>query len=143
MAVDATRIKLETLRDVLRCHISRFEIPSTPAMTISTLYRLNTGVREGTLTLCRVASVSGVDYTASFRVHEFADEFTVDEILRIENITDRGYQEANLGIVYSNEEERLAADMIEKTNLFLQITNHDSVANTGIVTVELSIESAD
>ena len=152
MATVATRLKLETLRDVRRCHISRFTIPSIPISTSSDIFSLDVGVREGTIQNIRVAAVSGVDYTVSFRVIEGASlpsmDYTVDEVLRIENIDGDGYQETNLGIIYTNNDEienpvPNTPTLGELTLLYLQVTNNDGVAATGAITIELVIESGD
>lgn len=152
MATVATRLNFEKLRDVRRCHISRFSIPDIPTSTVSDVFSLDVGVREGTIQNVRVASVSGIDYTVSFRVIEGATlpsmNFTVDEVLRVEDIDGTGYQEANLGIVYSNNDEfdnpvPNTQHLGEITLLYLCVTNNSGVANTGLITIELVIESGD
>jgi hypothetical protein len=148
MATVANRLKLEKLRDIQRCHISRFEIPDVPATLLSTVYSLDVAVREGTIQVLRVASVSGADYTVSFRVRESAGNYTVDEVLRIENITTTGYQEANLGVTYSNEDEvdnpvPNTPFLGELPILYLQVENNHPSINTGVITIELVIESGD
>lgn len=148
MATPAVRLKFEKLRDVQRCMISRFTIPDTAALTLSPVYSLDVGTREGKIQILRVASVSGADYTVSFRVRDAAANFTVDEVLRVEGITTTGYQEANLGVIYSNEDEVDNPDpdthfLGEIPLLYLQIENVHPAINTGVVTIELVIEAGD
>ena len=163
MATVAPRVKLEKVRDVQRSHISRFQIPQVTTADTSPVYSLDVGVREGRLQVVRIASVSGVDYTVSIRNIEGASlptmNFTVHEILRVENIDDTGYSETNLGIVYSNDDEiemPVNVDIIDIPHptpvqyakgelplLYCQIFNNDSVANTGDIFIELVIESGD
>ena len=161
MATVAPRVKLEVLRDVQRSTISRFLIPQVAASDTSPVYSLDVGAREGHLEVVRVASVSGNDYTVSLRNIEGASlptmDFTIHEILRVENIDTTGYHETKLGITFSNDDEiempiNVVIEDIEHPTaeqyakgelplLYLQITNNDGVAHTGQITIELVIES--
>lgn len=148
MATEATRIKLEELRDINRSIVSRFTIPSVNGSATSVVYSLDVGTREGKIQLVRIASESGANYTVSFKTYEMADDYSVDNILRIENINTMGYQEADLNISYSNEDETQNPDPDdvyfggELDLLYVQVTNIDGSA-TGEITVELVIEAQD
>lgn len=157
MAIVASRLKLETLRTIQRHTISRFTVPSVPATTSSPIYSIDCGVREGILQLFRVFAPTGTNYTIAVRVIETALDYSVYEVLRVETIDLKGYQEANLGVVYSNDEEtnippelhttleeahNVPSPNAEKTLLYFQIHNLGGTP-TGIVVFELVIESAD
>jgi hypothetical protein len=148
MATEATRNKLETLRDVNRSHISRFTIPSVGATTSSAVYSMDTGVREGKIQTIRVSSDSGSDFDVIFKAIEAADDFSVDEVFRIEGVDDEGVKLFNLGIHYSNDDEFANPDEDdpffggELTILYVQIKN-DAGTPTGDIQIELVIESGD
>ena len=147
MATEATRDKLEQLRDVNRSHISRFTIPSVGATTTSVVYSLDTGVREGKIQTIRVSSASGSDFDVIFKAIEAATDFSVDEVYRIEGIDATGVKLFNLGIHYSNDDEIANPDEDdvyggELDILYVQIKN-DAGSATGEIKIELVIESGD
>jgi len=151
MATEATRLKLELIRDVNRSHISRFTIPSISNGNMSPVYSLDVGTRKGHIQVFRISSETGTDFTVSLKVIEAGEDYSVDEILRVEGITATGYQATNLGIAYSNEDEVANPDPNdlyfggELPLLYLQISNvGDSLSTeTGNVLVELVIEAGD
>lgn len=149
MATEATRLKFEVLREINRPRITRFSIPSVAPATTSVVYSLNVETHEGKIQVLRVSSDTGVNYTVSFRTHETAGDYSVDEILRVEQIDEKGYQEVNLGISYSNEDDEVNPDTSvpfyegELPVLYLKVTNDDGLAATGTIIVELVIESQD
>lgn len=136
MATVITPLKNERLRDVQRMRITRFLIPTVGASTTSVVYSVDTTSKEGILQGVRVSADPGLDFDLMVRSVESGADFSVDEILRIESIS-RHYQEMDLWIVFSNDDDP------ESTNLYIQVTNHDSGANTGNITVEFLIEAHD
>lgn len=136
MATPITPTKNEKLRDVERMRITRFDVPSVGASTLSIVYSIDTTVKEGIIQGVRLSADPGNDFDFMVRAEEGGDPFSVDEVLRIESVS-RHYQEMNLGIIYSNDDDP------ESTNIYVQVENHDSGANTGTITAELLIEAHD
>lgn len=136
MATPIFPLKNERLRDIQRVRITRFIIPTVGAMTLSIVYSIDTTIKEGILQGVRISADPGNDFTLMVRSKEDGNSFSVDEILRIEDIS-RHYQEMNLQIVFSNDDDP------EATNLYVQVENFDSGANTGNITVEFLIEAHD
>ncbi len=156
MATPATRLKLEILRTIQRHTISRFTIPSVPAASSSIVYSLDVGITEGILQGFRVHCPTGTDYTVAIRSIEIGTDYSVFEILRVEEIDLVGYQEMILGIAYSNDDNTditpdLESETVDTQNwishpnetklLYLQIHNIGATP-TGVVTLELIIEDA-
>lgn len=156
MATPATRLKLEVLRTIQRHTISRFTIPSVPAMTSSIVYSLDVAVAEGILQGFRIHCPTGTDYTACVRSIEIGADYSVFEILRVEEIDTVGYQEMLLDISYSNDDDiditpdletetvdtqNWISSKTEKKLLYFQIHNIGATP-TGTVTFELIIQDA-
>jgi len=137
MATPAQILKNERLRDIEKIRITRALIPTAGAASTSVVYSIDTDVKEGILQGVRISANPGNDFTISTRCEEPGTDFEVTEILRIENI-ERHYSEMDLNIIYSNDDEP-----DELTQLYVQVTNHDSGANTGDITIEFLIEAHD
>ncbi len=156
MATPATRLKFEVLRTIQRHTISRFTIPSVPAASSSIVYSLDVAIAEGILQGFRVHCATGTDYTIAVRATEIGADYSVFEILRVEEIDTKGYQEMLLGIAYSNDDNvditpNLESEIVDSQNwisaanenklLYFQVHNIGATP-TGVLTFELVIEDA-
>lgn len=137
--IDATQLKIERLRHIENIHFARLSFPSVAGSTTSDIFRCPIAIREGEIKGFRVACDSP-DYDIHVYANEDAILHSVDEILRVIDI-DRQYQEMNLGIYYSNNDE-FSAPAKEQDYLYVVVEEKDGTP-TGTVTVEFIVSVAD
>ena len=110
-----------------------FTIPSIPAGGVSDEYSLPLDVLGGSIHGLRVVAPLSGDFDFSLRNKAGSSPPSVNEILKVIDVTDGDYSAYGLGIPFRN------ADSPQTQNLYARVTNTD-VSETGPVEISLQIQ---